>query len=129
MTSLATQPQSKPDSEAMLNGAIQNLMTIASTAGKEAQHTLAASANALALAAGELLEETKKQSSDLARGAAREVKEHPIATAAAITVAAAAVIGVIAAYQQRQADSSPQEDLQAKSGASEKKQKKHKADN
>lgn len=120
-------PATPPDLNALLSGALKNMMTIAQSAGTSTQEAITESTVALAHAATFLLEEGKKQSADIAKGAAREIKEHPITTAAAVTVAAVALMGLLAANQQRVAAASlTAKDVDAEPSNHEKKKKRKK---
>jgi ElaB/YqjD/DUF883 family membrane-anchored ribosome-binding protein len=84
-----------------LHDTLDHLRTAAASAGDDAEEAVQKATSSVVHAAQELLDHSKARAGRLAKDAAREVREHPIATAAAVTAAAAAVIGIIASQQGR----------------------------
>jgi hypothetical protein len=75
----------------------------ADTLTGDADQAVAVAAAALRAAADKVAEITPEPAKDLARKAAREVKAHPIASAAAALTAAAALISLLAAARKKPA--------------------------
>ena len=84
-----------------LTETLKNLGALTEHTGEQVQHTMMAASAALIQAATTLLEEAKKQSAEIAMGAQREIKEHPVATAASVVVASAAIIGLLSTLHAR----------------------------
>lgn len=101
------------DAEGALQHALKSVVSLTEQSGEQLQHGLVAASGALIHAASELLEEAKSQSAALAKGARKEVKEHPVSSAASVILASAAVIGLMNAMHHRHAS---QEDDQAAAG-------------
>lgn len=88
-----------------LHSALENALTSLGRAtediGDDAAQALHKASDQVMHAAQQLLDATRERAADVAKGAVKEAREHPIATAAAVTAAAAAVIGLLAARHQR----------------------------
>jgi ElaB/YqjD/DUF883 family membrane-anchored ribosome-binding protein len=88
------------DLEPLLDEVVAAFKDGASEISEEAAETLANATLALAEAARSLVEEAKQRSTPIVRSAAKEFKQHPVATAATLAVAAAAVAGVLASRRK-----------------------------
>jgi ElaB/YqjD/DUF883 family membrane-anchored ribosome-binding protein len=87
-----------------LDDLVEDLLKTLRKSGAEmtgdAQTKLADAAEKLALAAQGVVAETRRKAGPLAKHAVEEVKAHPIATAATLAMAAAAVAGLLLSHRK-----------------------------
>jgi ElaB/YqjD/DUF883 family membrane-anchored ribosome-binding protein len=83
-----------------IDRAISDLKDAAETGKTDADAMLAAAATALGKAAHTIADETRRRSSEVTKVAAKEVREHPMATTAIATAVVAAIAGLVLAIRQ-----------------------------
>jgi ElaB/YqjD/DUF883 family membrane-anchored ribosome-binding protein len=77
---------------------VAHLRDLAAHLGKDAADAASKAGSALAHAAADVIEQAKKQAGPLAKSAGKEIKEHPVTTAAIV----AASVGLIGYALSRQ---------------------------
>jgi ElaB/YqjD/DUF883 family membrane-anchored ribosome-binding protein len=89
-------PKRKAEIEDSIEDVAKALREAADGLGEDAEAAIAQAAEAVRKAADALAARAKPQAKELAAKAVQEVKEHPIASAAAALTAAAALISLLA---------------------------------
>lgn len=79
---------------------IQNLREMSEHLAKDTQDAVARTASAMAHSAAELVEQAREQAEPVIKGAAKEVREHPVTTAA-LLAAAVGLMGYALTRHQR----------------------------
>ncbi len=80
---------------------IRNLREMSQHLAKDAEDAIARSAAAIAHSAAELVEQTKKQAGPVIEKAGKEVREHPVTTAA-LVAASIGLMGYALAHGRKQ---------------------------
>ncbi len=83
-----------------IDRAINDLQDAAETGKTDADAMLAAAAAALTMAAHTIADETRRRSTEAAKLATQEVRDHPLAATAIAAAVVAAVAGLVLAIRQ-----------------------------
>ncbi len=89
------------EAEALMGDVAHNLREAADRLSDDAESAIAQAAAALRRATDALAEKAPDTARSVAKRAVEEVKEHPLASAAAVLTAAAALIGLLSAARER----------------------------